>query len=207
MSERIERTYECIIRAEEDNKDEGTAVIEGVPIVYDTLGDPYPYDENGFSETIRRGALDGTAMDDVVLTLNHNQSKTPLARVRRGKGTMTLNREPDGLHFRAILDVANNATAKEVVSAIRRGDLSGMSFIALVEPDAIAWSEVDGRPHAEISRIAELKEISIVTRPAYKDTRVMSRSEAEALSGLAEAKRTKAELELVRMRNIIRAKA
>lgn len=203
MKDRMERYVECIVRAVDE---QGLAVIEGTPIVYDSIGNPYPYDPEGFEEVIRKGALEGADISDVVLTVNHDGSKVPLARTRNGKGTMTLVRQPDGLHFRAILDTVENATAKEVFSALKRGDLWGMSFIAIVNPEDIIWSEVDGRPHAEIARIAELKEISIVTRPAYKDTRVKTRSEAEALTGLAEAKKAKAELELAKARNIVRSR-
>lgn len=203
MQDRMERYIESVIRAENED---GRTFFSGRAITYDTLGFPYPNDPDGFEEVIRRGALLGADKSDVVLTINHSATKIPLARTRNGRGTMQLFDVPEGLDFKAEVDMENNATVREVRSAIDRGDLWGMSFIAIADPADILWSDVDGRPHAEITRFTKLLEISIVTRPAYKDTRVVSRSEAEALAGLAEARKIKVALDIEKARNVIRSK-
>ena len=62
---------------------------------------------------------------DVVLTAFHNNQMI-LGRWRQGKGTLSLEIDQRGLKIRCTL--AETATADELLSAIERGDISGMSF-------------------------------------------------------------------------------
>ena len=62
---------------------------------------------------------------DVVLTAFHN-NQLILGRWRKGNGTLSLEIDQRGLKIRCTL--AETATADELLSAIERGDISGMSF-------------------------------------------------------------------------------
>ena len=190
MSEKkIFRDFLCEVRAQND--EEKGDFITGQPIVYGDL-----YDVGGmFGETIDRGALEKTDLRDVRFLVNHNFSMIPLARSRNNNAnsTMQLEMVDGGLNIRAKLDTENNATAKELYSAVSRGDISGMSFAFLV--DGESWENLDSDyPIRHITSISSVFEVSAVTAPAYEATSIEARSDVEALESakrLLESKREK----------------
>lgn len=190
MSEKkIFRDFLCEVRAQND--EEKGDFITGQPIVYGDL-----YDVGGmFGETIDRGALEKTDLRDVRFLVNHNFSMIPLARSRNNNAnsTMQLEMVDGGLNIRAKLDTENNATAKELYSAVSRGDISGMSFAFLV--DGESWENLDSDyPIRHITSISSVFEVSAVTAPAYEATSIEARSDVEALESakrLLESEREK----------------
>ena len=130
-----------------------------------------------FDETIARGAFDKTDFTDVVLSVNHDISKIPLARSRNNTKNSTLQLSVDdmGLNTRSVLDIENNPEAKALYSAIQRGDMSGMSFIFDVSDDA--WTGEDtNHPARTITGIGKVYEVSVVSFPAYDGTDINARS-------------------------------
>ena len=187
MSEKkIFRDFVCEVRAASD--EEKGDYITGQPIVFNDT-----YDVGGmFAETIDEGALDNTDLKDVRFLVNHNFSMIPLARSRNNNAnsTMQLEKVQGGLNIRAKLDTENNATAKELYSAVSRGDISGMSFAFLV--DGESWENLDtDYPIRHITSISNVFEVSAVTAPAYEATSIEARSDVEAL----ESAKTKLESE------------
>lgn len=177
MSEKkIFRDFVCEVRAAND--EERGNYITGQPIVFGDM-----YDVGGmFGETIDEGALDNTNLKDVRFLVNHNFSMIPLARSRNNNAnsTMQLEKVQGGLNIRANLDTENNATAKELYSAVSRGDISGMSFAFLV--DGETWENLDSDyPIRHITSISSVFEVSAVTAPAYEATSIEARSDVEAL--------------------------
>lgn len=177
MSEKkIFRDFVCEVRAAND--EERGNFITGQPIVFGDM-----YDVGGmFGETIDEGALDNTNLKDVRFLVNHNFSMIPLARSRNNNSnsTMQLEKVQGGLNIRANLDTENNATAKELYSAVSRGDISGMSFAFLV--DGETWENLDSDyPIRHITSISSVFEVSAVTAPAYEATSIEARSDVEAL--------------------------
>lgn len=149
--------------------------IYGRPIVYDSPTKINDYPAGEFIEIISRGALDGADLTDVRLLVNHDNNKIPLARVPK---TMTLSVDREGLTFRATLP--DTEAGKEVYEAVRRGDLSGMSF-AFTVPDG--GDSYDAKTNTRtINKINKVYECSIVSYPAYKSTYVSveSRSTRQA---------------------------
>lgn len=188
-------------------KEEGVAVIEGDPVVFDQkakIGGDAP---NGWTEVIRPSALVNTDISDVVLTIEHDGHKIPLARTKKGKGTMTLTKTSNGLHMRAVLDTENNADARALYSAIKRGDLDKMSFLFIIREGGDKWDYQDEEMHREITDIAKILDVSVVSRPAYDGTEVqLSRSEAEALNEAQEsARKGRDKVEALRVKNRIAA--
>lgn len=190
MSEKkIFRDFLCEVRAQND--EEKGDFITGQPIVFGDI-----YDVGGmFGETIDEGALDNTDLRDVRFLVNHNFSMIPLARSRNNNtnSTMQLEKVQGGLNIRAKLDTENNATAKELYSAVSRGDISGMSFAFLV--DGESWENLDSDyPIRHITSISSVFEVSAVTAPAYEATSIEARSDVEALESakrLLESEREK----------------
>lgn len=179
------RNYTLELRASDSEATDG--VIEGVPIVFNSQ--TLIRDRDGeFYETIERTALDNCNMKDVLLFVNHDTQKIALARSKNGKGTMSFQVKEDGLHFRAQLDIENNAEARSLYSAIKRGDMDGMSFMFRVKKDE--WRDVESdTPKRIIKDISIVHELSVVNYPAYSSTSVSARDKEETESILAEARK------------------
>lgn len=176
MSDKFYRDFKCEVRAASD--EEHGDYITGQPIVFGDF-----YDVGGYyRETIDEGALDSTDLKDVRFLVNHNFSMIPLARSRNNNAnsTMQLEKVQGGLNIRANLDTENNGTAKELYSAVSRGDISGMSFAFLVDKES--WTDLDtDYPTRHIESISSVFEVSAVTSPAYEATSIEARSDVEAL--------------------------
>lgn len=170
------RSFNFEIRAEE-NEERGKQ-ISGRAIVYGQ-----PTDMGWYEETIADGALDATDLKDVRLLVNHNVDMIPLARSRNNtaNSTMQLKVVPGtGLDLVANLDTENNADARSLYSAIERGDISGMSFMFVVDGDK--WDDIDTEhPKRTITSIRRVFELSAVTFPAYDATTIQARGLSDAL--------------------------
>ena len=180
------RAYAFEMRADEG---ENGKVIEGVPIVFDQpthIRDLWTGED--YIEMITRKALDNTDLSDVCLFVNHEMDKIPLARSRRGKGTLSLDVTDEGVKMRAVLDTEHNPEASALYSAVSRGDIAGMSFCFRVRGDH--WQDMEtNHPLRIIDDISIIHEVSAVTDPAYPQTSIQARSSAEAeASPLAEAR-------------------
>lgn len=174
------RTFNFEVLAEENA--DGEKIISGRPIVYNSrtnLGD--------FDEIIDAGALDKADLTDVRFLVNHNTDMIPLARSRRNNGNSTMKITPDtqGLNMDFVkLDVENNSDARALYSAIKRGDISGMSFMFYVDGDS--WENLESdHPTRHITNIGSVVEVSAVTFPAYESTEIYARSNAAALENAA----------------------
>lgn len=172
MSELFRRNYTFEVRAEKDEK-HGT-IITGRPIVYESKTDL-----GCFAEVIHKGALKNTDLKDVRFLVNHDISKIPLARSRRNNenSTMQLTVDDDGMNIRVDLDIENNADARSLYSAVKRGDISGMSFMFGV--DAEEWEDLESDyPTRHIKSISTVVEVSAVTFPAYEETEINARDKS-----------------------------
>lgn len=178
------RAYNFEVRAEE--REDGTGIITGRPIVYEAetiIGDY-------FKEIISRGALDGTDLTDVRFLVNHNTEMIPLARSRRNNGnsTMQLSVDYEGLTIETLLDIENNNDARALFSAVKRGDITGMSFMFSVTDEE--WEDLDSElPTRRIKSIGSVIEVSAVTWPAYEQTDINARNK-EALESARSAVET-----------------
>jgi len=174
------RAFSCELRAERDEK-HGDHII-GVPIVYNAKTDIGGW----YEEMIAAGALDGADLRDVRFLVNHDTSMIPLARSRNNNenSTMQMTVEADGLHIRVDLDTEGNTESRSLYSAIKRGDITGMSFAFRVETDS--WEDLDTEyPKRTITGISKVFEVSAVTWPAYDQTSLEARSNANALDSAA----------------------
>ena len=183
MKKPLERRFNnCEVRAVPT---ESGSLITGRPIVYGSRTDL-----GFFDEIIEPGALDRADLTDVRFLVNHNTDMIPLARSRRNNGnsTMTLTVVPEGLDMEAVIDTENNATARELKSAIERGDLSGMSFMFSINDEE--WEDLEtDHPTRHIREIGSVVEVSGVTFPAYDATSINARSK-EALESARKAVET-----------------
>lgn len=184
------RSYNFEVRAEEKD---GSHIITGRPIVYNSRTDMGPFDE-----VIDVGALDGADLTDVRFLVNHDISKIPMARSRRNNGnsTMQLSIDQAGLNIDWVkLDTENNSEARALYSAVQRGDISGMSF--MFSMDGYEWENLESdHPTRHITKIGSVVEVSAVTFPAYESTEIYARSKEaleSARSALEKARQHSAE--------------
>ena len=175
-----QRIYNFEIRAEQNEDEMG--VITGRPIVYNSRTDL-----GYFDEVIELGALNGADLKDVRFLVNHNTSMIPLARSRNNNAnsTMQMTVDDQGMGIRVNLDVKNNSEARNLYSAIERGDISGMSFMFKVDDEE--WSELEtDHPTRHVRKISDVLEVSACTFPAYDDTTLSTRNK-EALDNARSA--------------------
>lgn len=159
MSESKEtRYFELRAEAAIDSED---LVFTGYASVFNS---PYSVaDSRGvYNEIVNPGAFSKTLneQDDVKFLINHDG--IPLARTK--SGTLELREDEHGLFVKAELDEANPRVA-EISSALKRGDLSEMSFGF----HAIKDEFTDG---GETRTLKELRllDVSVVTWPANPAT-------------------------------------
>lgn len=167
------RSYNFEVRAREDGDSQ---IIEGTPIIYDSRTDI-----GFFDEIIEKGALNDTDLTDVRFLVNHDDRRIPLARSRRNNknSTMQLKVDEKGLFVTVKLDVENNSEARSLYSAVKRGDISGMSFMFSIEDEE--WEELESEhPLRRIKKIGTVVEVSAVTFPAYADTTINTRAKLDS---------------------------
>ena len=153
LDERRSVAYTTLeMRASDDGN-----VFTGYAAIFDSPSEPMP-----FVEYVRKGAFTKTLNDgaDVRLLIDHEG--VPLARTK--SGTLILEEDDRGLRVEASLDPMN-PDAQRVMSAMRRGDLSQMSFAFRTIKDSMS---ADGMMRE--LREVQLFDVSVVTYPAYEDT-------------------------------------
>ena len=185
----ITRAYNFEIRAE--NNEKNGNFITGRPIVYNS-----ETDLGWFSEIIEAGALDKANLKDVRFLVNHDIGMIPLARSRNNNenSTMQMTVDKDGMAIRVNLDTENNSEARNLYSAIKRGDITGMSFMFTIDREE--WEDLEGdHPTRRIKSIGQVYEVSAVTFPAYESTEISARDK-EALES------AKATLDSVRRQSL-----
>lgn len=151
-------------RAYEVRATDSPLIVEGTAIVFNqpaTIGD--------YTERIAPTALDGVDLSDVVLLTNHDNANIPLARSPK---TLTLTVTETGLEMRA--ELPDTEQGRGVYTAIKRGDLSQMSFAF----DIGEYQFDEEKREMLITAISAVYEISIVNRAAYTQTHIEARADA-----------------------------
>lgn len=164
------RFYAFDIRSEQTEDEVG--ILTGRPIVYNSKTDL-----GYFDEVIEQGALNGADLKDVRFLVNHDTSMIPLARSRNNNAnsTMQMTLDNEGMAIRVNLDVKNNSEARNLYSAVQRGDISGMSFMFRVDDEE--WTDIESdHPTRHVRKISDVVEVSAVTFPAYDATSISTRN-------------------------------
>lgn len=146
---------------------DGTVGVSGYAAVFDS---------ESYGEVVRRSAFNKTLADgaDVVFVVNHGAGNgIPLARTKSG----TLRLAVDSVGLRMEVDALDleNPTARELVSAVKRGDLDQMSFA--FRPVRESYTENGVRELQEVA----LVDVSAVTHPWYDATTIGLKSDDREL--------------------------
>lgn len=157
--------------------------VEGYAIVF---GQPTTHGR--FTETIKRGALSGTDMDNVPLRYNHNDNVMVMARTKNN--SLRLIVDDKGLLIQAdLLDTQSN---RDLYAGIEAGLIDKMSFAFTVADNGDKWSFGKEETTREVTKIDKLYDVSVVDTPFYDGTSVYARSlellddEKRRLDGLRE---------------------
>lgn len=175
--------------------------VEGRPIVFGVRSvnlTPWSSDRKVY-EILEPGCISRELLQrsDVVLNLNHNSDVVNvLGRYRNSeRDTLSLELRGDGIDCRCDLPHTNNAN--DTLELIKRGDINGMSFA--FEDD---WEDTENGVSYEktndvedgkvvwlrhVKRITRLYDVSIVTHPAYEQTTVATREQADEINAAIEA--------------------
>ena len=166
---------------------EGYAVVFGVRSVNLT---PWSAEREVY-EIMEPGCITPDLLNrsDVVLTAFH-KNDTILGRWRQGKGTLTLELDQRGMKVRCTL--AETAVADEMLSAIERGDITGMSFAFTADEEdnvnGVAYEKTDERTATgkvvwlrHVKKVTGLYDVTIAGHPAYEQTTIEAREIADIL--------------------------
>lgn len=142
--------------------DEGDEHISGKGIVFAQRSQRLGF----FYEYIDTRALDSADLEDLQAYFNHNADYT-LGTLRNG--TLSINITGSSLDYD--ITAPTTQTIRDLVlSPIKRGDVTGSSFMFDIDKNGDEWEQVDGVYVRYIKRIAKVYEVGPVSMPAYQQT-------------------------------------
>lgn len=152
-----------------DLRAEGSGVVRGYAAVFGATVDIGGH----FREVIAPGAFTETLKTaDVRAYFEHDRGRV---LGRKSAGTLRLSEDAKGLAVE--IDLPDTSDGRDARVSIERGDITGMSFGFVVTRQE--WDETGDVPTRTIKEVI-LREVSIVSEPAYEGTSVALRSLDEA---------------------------
>ena len=155
------------LRCELRSRNEGRH-ISGKAISFDTQSNYI-----GFIEILHKGCITQELIDnsDIVFLYNHDYNQV-LARANKGKGTLNINLQDDGVYFD--FEVPETTVGNDVLENIRLGNITQCSFRFRYaeEPGSYRDQKIGDTWYRNVYKVGELLDFSLVTDPAYDDTYV-----------------------------------
>jgi HK97 family phage major capsid protein/HK97 family phage prohead protease len=169
------RSHEVDLEVEQRNFElrlEGSdaePTLVGYAAVFNEPSKPLP-----FTEKIRPGAFKRSLESgrDILALVDHDPGKVI---ARTSNGTLALREDDKGL----LVEIKPNMETtfgRDIVASVKRRDITNMSFGFICRKDQWVPSE-DGRDTIREILEAELREVSIVSMPAYPGTTIQKRKE------------------------------
>lgn len=151
--------------------------ITGYAILFNTPSAPlYAYDDEEAREVIAPGAVTKELLDgcDIKMTMFHDRQLI-LARSKNGAGTLSYGVDEKGVYFE--FDAPNTVDGDKALELVRRGDISGCSFMFSTHYYDSAYvvrdvQRVDGRTIVTytVNVITDIYDFTLAADPAYPDT-------------------------------------
>ncbi|WP_294610891.1 HK97 family phage prohead protease [uncultured Bacteroides sp.] len=151
--------------------------ITGYAILFNAPSAPlYDYDDEEAREVIAPGAVTKELLDgcDIKFTMFHDRQLI-LARSKNGAGTLSYGVDDKGVYFE--FDAPNTVDGDKALELVRRGDITGCSFMfsthyydsAYVSRDV---QRVDGKTIITytVNVITGIYDFTLAADPAYPDT-------------------------------------
>lgn len=154
--------------------------IQGYALRFDSMSE-----DMGFREIVSRNALDDTDFSDVIFTFNHAEDKI-LARNTKieGVGSLKLSVDSEGLFFEAI--PTDTTYSRDLIENVRNGIIDKCSFRFTIDwndSSAQTWdwdTGTRGYDLRTIHKIKRIKDVSLVTFPAYTQATATTYKRAKA---------------------------
>ena len=158
----------------------GYAIMFNVPSVILDKDDHYEEREVIKPCAVTKELLDGC---DILMTMYHNR-EIVLARSNKGEGTLSYRIDNKGVFFE--FDAPNSPNGDEALELVRRGDITGCSFIFgayYYDEEYVRREEkkVNGVTQVTcyVLKMTGIYDFTITTKPAYPDTSVEAREAQE----------------------------
>ena len=136
-------------------------MVEGVAIPFNVKSP----NREGFREMIVPEAVEGVIeKSDILMLYNHDNSKGFLARSNKGKGSLVVDVQPDGVHF--AFEAKHDDLSNYVYERLLAGELNETSWAFTVESDTWVKGE-DGVYDRTITKFDRLYDFSVVTNSYY----------------------------------------
>ena len=141
-------------------------VVEGYASIFNSRS----VDLGGFTEVIEPGAFEGVIERSTTLALmNHEAQRGVLARNVKGKGSLQLDVDEKGLHFR--FESPKTELGNELLEMIQRSDIDTCSFAFTVAEEH--WEKTEDKKYVRhIDKIDRLFDVSAVYSAAYPETSI-----------------------------------
>ena len=131
---------------------------------------------DNYREIIEPGAITEERLKDmdIKMTMYHNREKI-LARSNKGEGTLRLSVDEVGVHYE--FDAPNTVDGDTALELVKRGDLSGSSFMFWTdEKSGVSYEKrSDGIMLRRVKTIGMIYDMTIAADPAYEQTSVKAR--------------------------------
>lgn len=127
MSKIIKRSFCAEMRAVENTEQTNEMIVEGYALRFneDTVIGQAPW---GWIESIKREAMNSADISDVVLNMNHDDSKLVARTLNK---SLELIVDDVGLKIRGV--IANTQTGRDFYELVKNGLITTMSFCAYVK--------------------------------------------------------------------------
>ncbi|QQU18449.1 HK97 family phage prohead protease [Enterococcus casseliflavus] len=149
-----------------------------------------------YYEIIDSRALDDVDLTDVKALVDHDYSKV-LGRTLSN----TLSLEIDNVGLKFEIELADTTYANDLYKSIERGDINECSFgfrIDETDRNSTTVERIDSETYLRtVKKIKELREISIVSLPAYENTNAEIKRDLEQAVKQYEIEKATLELELL----------
>lgn len=160
----------------------GGRTIEGYAIVFGVESRILCDYWDNYREVIEPGAITEERLRemDIKMTMYHNREKI-LARSTNGEGTLKLSVDETGVKYE--FDAPHTVDGDTALELVRRGDLSGSSFMFWTdEGSGVSYEKrSDGMMLRRVKTIGAIYDMTIAADPAYEETTVAAREAYERL--------------------------
>lgn len=148
----------------EANQEQKALILRGYAIVFETPTPIYDKRNGLYTEVIKRGALDGTDLNDVYLLFGHDYNKV----LGHTRANLRLEVDDIGLFYEC--EMPNTRDARDAYNLVEQRTYLGREMAgSIVDGNSFGFYSndevIDGV--REVRHIDILDEISIVPRPAY----------------------------------------
>ena len=150
------RSFNIELRANPESR-----VVEGIAIPFNVQSP----NREGFREMIVPEAVEGVIeVSDILMLYNHDKSKGFLARSNKGKGSLVIDVQPDGVHF--AFEAKHDDLSNYVYERLLAGELDETSWAFTVKEDVWKKGE-DGVYDRTITKFDRLYDFSVVNNSYY----------------------------------------